>query len=154
MGGRNGFGTVPCVHPQSFSWHPFLLSRFVFCPLCPFMACSPHFSWRTVALSHFLQPDSASGVRGIMLCGGHLHPSQSLLQEEGYELTRRSRELTLVSMPWPPPPLLPLTACFAVERGTEECLAWAAAPWHGRRHAWRTSLHQPVLCSSSCLVAP
>lgn len=109
----------------------FLEHRFVFYPLYSFMDCSPRLSWRTVSLSHLLQPDSAPGMRAIVLGGGHLYRPQSLLQEEGYELTWQVQgaDLSISTLAAPTPSTLDsLLHCrkgggrvLAMGRG---CLAW------------------------------
>lgn len=137
-----GLGPVPCVQPQRMDPGTLLqyLAQIYLLPPSPFMACSAHFSWRTVSFSH-LQPSCAPGVRGTVLPGGHVYPLF-----RGYGIPGRCRELTLVSSVLLPH--LPLIAGFANGDGAEECLV-AGTPWHSRCHAQRTRLHRPALCSSS-----
>lgn len=92
--------------------------RFVFCPSVP--------SWPLLLENCCTAPSPPA-----RLCpwyeGHHAPwwiPALSLVttKEEGYVFTCRSRDLTLVSMPWPPPTPSTLDSLFAVKEGGRRVL--------------------------------
>lgn len=144
VGGRNEFGTVPCVQPQSSSG-TLSINRFDFSPLS---LPGPSLGQ---PLPHLLWSDSFLDMRGIMLLGGYLPSLWSLLRR--YVFTWRSRDLTLVSMPWPPLTPSASDSLLSCGRGRRvfgrPLLLGMVGAMHGEQASTKLSL-----CSSSCPVAP